>query len=433
MIEHTFDILPLMHDPLELLDLAVNGVAMLDPSCLADDDLRQSVLGVQRDIDRLRVLHAGLVHEADRRRLWSTTGARDMADWLAGSSKTSRGDAMSRVRLGAALGASEALQAAATSGEVSAATAEALHDAIATPPAGVDSDDVAQLIDACKGADPREARDAADTWKRSFLGDTPAQAEARRAAKRSVTTKVLDDGMGQLLAILPLFDLRQVTSSISQVAGKPCAADSRTTEQRMADGLVQLCIAHAKGEVKGGREKPTILITIDADDFVGNTPHDGRTAHGDAVPAHVVRLLAEHATLQRVVTAGSHVLDVGRDTRFATDAQFRALVVRDGGCRWPGCRIPANWCDIDHLVPWEAGGRSDLDNLVMWCRHHHSQKHLPGVTVLGGIDDLRLRLPDGTVVDCSSTARVTARVTNRPSTQPSTGTGPTRPRTTAAA
>ena len=117
-----------MDDALELLDLAVTGVAMVASAPLLNDELKVAVLGIQRHIDKLKVIHSGLVNEADRRRVWEGTGARDMAEWLAGKSKTSHGDAMSRVKLGAALKASEALRKAAEDGEVSAATAESLFD-----------------------------------------------------------------------------------------------------------------------------------------------------------------------------------------------------------------------------------------------------------------------------------------------------------------
>ncbi len=415
--EQTFAILLYMDDALALLDLAISGVAMFPAAGLLDDDLRSGVVAVQRHIDRLKVLHAGMVHEADRRRVWQASGSRDMADWLAGVTKTSKGDASSRVKLGAALGASDALKQAAEKGDVSAATAESLFDAVTSPPDGASEADVAQLVDDCMGADPRDAQDAAEGWKRTFSGETPQQAEARRYAKRSLRTRNLGDGMGQLTAILPLVDLRQVTNSISHVAGKPCKDDPRTTEQRLSDGLVQLCIAYAKGEVTGGREKPTILINIDADDFTGRSDGDGFTAHGDRVPAHVVRFLAEQALVQRVLTAGSHILNVGRAERYATEAQFKALVVRDGGCRVPGCHIPAAWCDIDHLLAWEDGGSTDLDNLVMWCRHHHTVKHLPGVQVLGGVDDLRLQLADGTIISCPPKGRAAQRTRTRPRAQ----------------
>jgi len=419
-----FDTVTDMNSAVHRLGLAISEFAASVSRGFSDDELLGAVVDVQRHLDQLAIAHSMLVHRADARRVWDGTGARDMADLLAGTTKTTRGEATSRVKLGAALNASAALRRAASKGDVSAATAIALHDAVTEAPSDATDDDVEQLVAACKGADPREARAAAEAWRATFESEAESaeDVQAARRDRRSVTSRDLGDGMGQLTAVLPLVDLRQVTTAISRVAGKPCEADTRTTAQRMADGLLQLAVAYSKGEVKGGREKPTLLLTASVDSFTGRSDEPGHTSHGDVVPAHVVRFLAEQALVQRVLTAGSQVLDVGREVRYASDAQYRALVVRDGGCRWPGCHIPAAWCDIDHLRPWEAGGRTDLDNMVMWCRHHHSEKHRPGVTVHGGIDDLSVRLADGTVVKCPAKGMVHAQARTR-----------TRPRTEAAA
>ena len=110
--------------------------------------------------------------------------------------------------------------------------------------------------------------------------------------------------------------------------------------------------------------------------------------------AHVVaaeaRRLACTANLVPVVRGGtSEVLDVGRARRLFTAAQRRALGVRDGHCRAEGCDIPAAWCEAHHLIPWSEGGRTDLDNAILLCSHHHHRAH----------DDRYLhdRLPDGDV------------------------------------
>ena len=131
------------------------------------------------------------------------------------------------------------------------------------------------------------------------------------------------------------------------------------------------------------------------------------TAFGDTVTAGEVRHLLDDATVRTIVHRGATVLGVGRDQRLATRTQYAALVARDGRCRWPGCHIPASWCEVDHLVPWHAGGRSDLDNLVLWCSHHHHRKHAAGVSVLGDAHDLRLRLADGTVLECPPHGHIT--------------------------
>ena len=70
--------------------------------------------------------------------------------------------------------------------------------------------------------------------------------------------------------------------------------------------------------------------------------------------------------------------------RFAIPAQRQALAVRDGGCCAPGCHAPPEWSEAHHVIPWEHGGRTDIDNLVLLCRTHHTAHH-------AGVYDLDLR------------------------------------------
>ncbi|WJZ02937.1 HNH endonuclease signature motif containing protein [Corynebacterium freiburgense] len=54
---------------------------------------------------------------------------------------------------------------------------------------------------------------------------------------------------------------------------------------------------------------------------------------------------------------------------------LQALVrFRDGHCRYPGCMVPPEQCDIDHVINFEAGGWTCLSNLQCLCRCHHNMK-----------------------------------------------------------
>lgn len=93
---------------------------------------------------------------------------------------------------------------------------------------------------------------------------------------------------------------------------------------------------------------------------------------GERVPAGVLRRWLCDAEVLPVVLGGeSQVLDVGRARRFATPAQRVALTVRDRGCVFPGCDVPAHLCQAHRIPPWEAGGRTDLGQLALLCWHHH--------------------------------------------------------------
>ena len=71
-------------------------------------------------------------------------------------------------------------------------------------------------------------------------------------------------------------------------------------------------------------------------------------------------------------------------------AQFVRL--RDMFCRFPGCDVPADRCDIDHCVPWPYGA-THPSNLNCKCRAHHLMK-----TFCFGPDGwIEAQSPDGTV------------------------------------
>ena len=68
------------------------------------------------------------------------------------------------------------------------------------------------------------------------------------------------------------------------------------------------------------------------------------------------------------------VLNVGRRSRTVPAHIRRALMERDGVCRYPGCH-ESRYVDAHHIKHWADGGETSLDNLVTLCRFHHRQLH----------------------------------------------------------
>jgi hypothetical protein len=52
--------------------------------------------------------------------------------------------------------------------------------------------------------------------------------------------------------------------------------------------------------------------------------------------------------------------------------------VRQRTCAFPGCRRPAERCDLDHTTAFDQGGRTCPCNLSPLCRQHHQTKQAPG-------------------------------------------------------
>lgn len=357
--------------------------------------LRSLVAELQHHLDRVTLVHATAIQTAQEYGAHIGTGARSMADWLSKTAGTSYGDTVAKTKLANVLAQSPELAAAVDAGEVSPATAGALFDVISKPPAGAD---VGELVDLVKGADPKAAKAKVELWKQWNGPESDEDRFERCHQARSLIFDAPVDGMISGSFRLPVLEARQVQAVVSAIAGKPHEHDHRSTAQRMADGLVLLCDAYAKGEVTGGRERGTLLVTVPVDTLEGSSNEPGVTTWGDSIPAATVRRLAGDGNLVGVLFDGSQPLALGRTQRWASNSQWKALVARDGGCRWAGCHIPAEWCDIDHIIPWESGGSTDLVNLWLLCRLHHTEKHRKGVVVEGGGLDATVVLADGTRV-----------------------------------
>lgn len=109
-----------------------------------------------------------------------------------------------------------------------------------------------------------------------------------------------------------------------------------------------------------------------------------------AVDAHAAELVAELAKTATLVPL-VHPGDAPPEPGYAPSKALADFVrCRDLTCRWPGCDEPATNCDLDHTIPYAAGGPTHASNLKCYCRTHHLVK-----TFWGWRDQ---QLPDGTLI-----------------------------------
>jgi len=130
-------------------------------------------------------------------------------------------------------------------------------------------------------------------------------------------------------------------------------------------------------------------------DPVALRDRDGEAALADgaAIAPEAARRVACDAALVPLFERAGRPLGVGRKTRSIPPALRRALASRDGGCRFPGCTN--RHVDAHHIEHWADGGRTDLDNLVQLCRHHHRLLHEGGYAVSHDGAGFTFRRPDG--------------------------------------
>jgi hypothetical protein len=117
---------------------------------------------------------------------------------------------------------------------------------------------------------------------------------------------------------------------------------------------------------------------------------------GTNVSAETLRRAAcDGGLVVAAVDQAGQVLDVGRRTRAIPTAIWRALLIRDHHCRFPGC-TNRSFLHGHHIVHWLHGGRTALTNLVTLCSFHHRQIHEGGFEISLTPDlEVKVWTPDG--------------------------------------
>ena len=158
-------------------------------------------------------------------------------------------------------------------------------------------------------------------------------------------------------------------------------AETRTMDQLRADLLLDLLdpdVLHS-GDVLG---RGSLVMTVDLATLAGLADASGDLGGFGPVIADIARRVAEDwrtGEWRFVVTdAQSRPLHAGITRRRPTAKDRRTIETMYPTCVFPGCRIPAPQCDIDHTTPWVDGGQTSPDNLAPLCRHDHRVRHQAG-------------------------------------------------------
>jgi hypothetical protein len=179
---------------------------------------------------------------------------------------------------------------------------------------------------------------------------------------------------------------------------------------------VDAVIAAVSNAGEPGQRVVELSVLIDLDTLVDGLHPDSvcELSDGTPLPVATVRRMACGAEIIPIVLDGDgRALDVGRGKRLATEPQRQALRAMHRTCIHPDCQVPVDECRIHHIVPWEQGGSSDLDNLAPLCEanKHHQLVHQGGWSLCLTPDRIATwTRPDGTtywsgsVIDRATTA-----------------------------
>ncbi|MCE7011907.1 HNH endonuclease [Kibdelosporangium philippinense] len=120
--------------------------------------------------------------------------------------------------------------------------------------------------------------------------------------------------------------------------------------------------------------KTEIAVTISLD-ALKTMAADRVLPETQLTAAEARRICCDAHVLPAVMGGESKPLDIAAPSYTIPAHIRRALVLRDRGCTFPTCERPASVSHGHHIVEWQHGGPTAVDNLVLLCGRHHRLVH----------------------------------------------------------
>lgn len=372
-------------DPLELISEGREQLAGEDRSGWADVALSDRMVAVTAEFERLGAEVVRLTAEWNARGAWAADGFVSPTAWLAAHGRMTRASGGRVVRSARHVARFSATGAALADGRTTAAKVELLAE-VARHREELYERDEQLLIDLASRLDARDLVVALRTWR--MLADDEAADDDANDAFGRVHLDIANGLLGSELAgFLDPHGSTVLANALDLIEPPdPTVGPDlpRSLSQRRGEGLVKLAqhyldARNGSGGVGGpaGRAVPsvTVVFTPEHDRWLLEDHRWEIDGFGPVPHSTVARLACDARAAWLTLDGRREVLNLGRDSRTVTTAQRRAVSVRDRHCQHPGCRAPAQWCDVHHLLEWNAGGATDLANLVLLCRRHHVAVH----------------------------------------------------------
>jgi Domain of unknown function (DUF222) len=339
----------------------------------------------QRFCSAGRDLFAGIA-EADREKVWRSSGARDMAHFI-------------RMRLGISQWKARRWIAAAHALE----NLPRVSEAFSSGELGID-----KVVELTRFAQPDTEADLLRWAKQVSCGAIRHKGDL---ALRQSLDEVKDSEKSRTLswwycdenrrfglhAELPAADGAVVAKALERLSETipvmPGEEDPLFADARRADALVALCSSRIATDPDPDRA--TVVVHAQMDGIVSGD--GGAEIEGGPVihPETVRRLLCDARVQAVIEDSAKDPVGLGRLSREPSASMMRQLRYRDRECRFPGCG-DRRFTHAHHIRWRKHGGPTVLHNLILVCSFHHKLVHEYGWTVRRESDGTaRWFQPDG--------------------------------------
>jgi hypothetical protein len=233
------------------------------------------------------------------------------------------------------------------------------------------------------------------TRAREFAAVHVVDRERAMREARFLRLVPLTDGMTRLTGLLDPESAAVVVATFDAITSPrrggprfvdPAAADyadrishdERTTDQLAVDSFVELLrLGGAAAPEVVGAQRPAVRVLVTDRDLARRAGFGHLEGQRAPIGIRTVeREVCDRGTVPLHFDSDGQIVNLGRTQRLFTARQRIGLAARDGGCRFLDCDRPPSWCEAHHIDEWaEDGGRTDVADGILMCRHHHLLLH----------------------------------------------------------
>jgi hypothetical protein len=362
-------------------------VRALDPARIDGGDAADLLEVFGRGERVCAAAKALLARRVEETGAWRAGGHRSAAHWVAEATGETVGAAARTLETARALEVLPETDAAFRAGELSGTQAAEITSA-----AGADPGAEAQLLETASATSVKGLRDRCRQVRAGAEGDDRAWARRLHEGRRAHDWTDPDGAYCLSARMAPDAGARfrsAWTAHIDRIFG-----DARRVGRRepraayAADALVALA-------TQGPCKPVEVHVSVDSAVLARGHTDAGERCEikgVGSVPVTTARALLDDARVSVLVRDGDDITSVSSPKRTIPTKLRRALEAR-----YPTCAVKAcandQFLEIDHIVPVEDHGPTELPNLWRICTHHHALKTHGGWKVVGNNGERNLVPP----------------------------------------
>jgi hypothetical protein len=367
---------------IKALHKAIDDLANGDAFSIADAD---SLIELSHLSARLEGVRTAAVAEFDAGGEWAVDGAKTAAAWLATRCHLPKAEAARLVRRGRLLPHLPIATEALRDGDIGAAQFDALAKVRTPVTEAVFARDEAYLVGQAKELKFEPLLRVLAFWAQHADPDGADEADLERRARRDVYLTPSINGMalggmtldaiGGSIVAAELNRLEQLlfeedwAEAKERLGREPKLHElRRTSAQRRADAMILMAVRSKNAPEDGYRPAPHFVVLVDFDTLHGRIC---QLANGTVIAPGSLLEWMDGATFERIVYAPGKRIECSPRSRFFIGATRRAIETRDLQCTHEYCDLPAEKCQIDHIVPWGDEGLTTQENGRVHCAFHN--------------------------------------------------------------